>query len=537
MNKKRTTAYLPFLLTLVLSLGILAGFYLHPEEKSQVKSIFPLVQMKSTKVEDVLQYIQQDYVDSVDMNAIEEAAIIRMLEKLDPHSVYISAEEFLQVNESLQGNFEGIGIQFRIENDTIVVIKTIPKGPSEKVGLMDGDRIVTINDSIVAGTGLVNDEAVKLLKGPKGSSVTVGIFRRGFDELLPFTILRDVIPTWSVDIAYLPNDSTGYIKVNTFSVNTGDEFSAALKRLNRSEIKQLILDLRGNTGGYLQAAISMADEFLPEGQTIVYTEGLNRPRRYAMATGKGLFETGSLIILIDEGSASASEIVAGAIQDNDRGTIVGRRSFGKGLVQEQHNLSDGSAIRLTVARYHTPTGRCIQKPYTEDPEAYFMEFYERYANGELQSSDSIHFADSLKYYTPEGKIVYGGGGIMPDVFVPIDPITENPFYYEAINRGLLYQWAFKYTDTHRQELQQFNNSEEFITQFRLRDSEFNAMLQYCRELGMEVPETEALKVKPNLLALVKAYIARNLLDDAGFYPVYHTIDNGFIQAMETLSQP
>ncbi len=536
MNKQRISAYMPLLLALAVIIGLLAGFILFPRQSGNTNSIFPANNYAGSKVDDILQFIDQDYVDSVNIIEIEEAAIISMLEQLDPHSVYISADEFGDVNESLQGNFEGIGIQFRIEKDTITVVKTIPKGPSEKVGLLDGDRIVTVNDSLIAGTGLKNNDAVKLLKGPKGSKVDVGIFRRGFDELLPFTITRDVIPTWSVDIAYTPEDSLGYIKVNTFAVNTGKEFSQALDKLNQQGINKLILDLRGNTGGYLQAAISMADEFLPKGQTIVYTEGLNRPSRYAVATSKGQFETGDVVVLIDEGSASASEIVAGAIQDNDRGTIVGRRSFGKGLVQEQHSLSDGSAVRITVARYHTPTGRCIQKPYSEDSEAYYMEYYDRFSNGELESADSIHFADSLKYFTPAGKIVYGGGGIMPDIFVPLERIDDNPFYFQVINKGLLYSWAFNYTDAHREDFHQFKHAKTFINHFNISKSMMNDLIDFCKEKGVEADRKVIADAEPEMKVLMKAYIGRNLFDDEGFYPIYHEIDEGFHVAISSFSE-
>lgn len=392
-----------------------------------------------------------------------------------------------------------------------------------------------VDDSLIAGTGLVNNDAVKLLKGPKGSKVKVDVFRRGFEELLPFTITRDVIPTRSVDIAYMANDSTGYIKVNTFSVNTGNEFAIALKTLLKPSMKQLVLDLRGNTGGYLQAAIQMADEFLPKGQTIVYTEGLNRPKRYAVATGKGQYESGKLIVLIDEGSASASEIVAGAVQDNDRGTIVGRRSFGKGLVQEQHPLNDGSAVRITVSRYYTPTGRSIQKPYGEDTEEYYMEYYERFSNGELENIDSIHFADSLKYYTPAGKIVYGGGGIMPDIFVPLERIDDDKFYYEIINKGLLYSWAFTYTDTHRSDLDRFNNAESFVEHFQISNRMFSDILKYCKDKGVEEKFNNDKEIETRIKTLMKAYIGRNLFDDDGFYPVYHNLDNGFHKAVNSFS--
>ncbi|PID94503.1 MAG: peptidase S41 [Bacteroidetes bacterium] len=533
MRRERVPAYLPLFLSLAVILGILIGFALRSGGERGEMPLFTLSEegMSKHKVLEVLNYIEQDYVDTVDMEKMEEVAIVRMLEELDPHSVYIPKEDFEDVNESLQGNFEGIGVQFRMEEDTITVVKTLPKGPSEKVGILAGDRIVTVDDSLVAGKGLQNSDVVKLLKGPKGTKVMVGVYRRGFESLLPFSITRDVIPTESVDIAYKPNDSVGYIKVNTFAVNTGREFSRALASLMDPPLSYLILDLRGNTGGYLQSAIAMADEFLVDGKMIVYTEGLNRPKRYAHATRNGLYEKGELVILVDEGSASASEIVAGAIQDNDRGTIVGRRSFGKGLVQEQHPLNDGAAVRITVSRYYTPTGRSIQKPYGEDNEAYYMEYYERFTNGELESIDSVHFADSLKYYTPAGKVVYGGGGIMPDVFVPLERIDHNRFYYEMINKGVIYAWAFHYTDTHRADLERFENSRCFIEDFQVSPAMLSQFYTFCQEKGVKEAVDVDKETEARIRLLMKAYVGRNLFDDEGFYPLYHQMDQEFQRAL------
>jgi len=451
INNSKRSIYLPIALAVAVVLGFFLGVKLAPISSSGDNVLF-INPNKYNKVNDVINYVEQDYVDSLSRSDLEKLAIDGILESLDPHSSYITADEFNTVNDPLTGNFEGIGIQFRIEKDSITVIHTIPGGPSEKVGLMAGDRIVTINDSLIAGVGLTSEGAVKLLKGPRGTEVNVGVKRKNREGLVDFTIIRDVIPTWSVDYSYLVDSSTGYIKVSRFAATTYDEFVEAMDKLIDKGMDRLILDLRGNYGGYLKAAIQMSDEFLEDDVLIVYTEGKNRPNNYAYATKKGMFENNEVVVLIDEGSASASEIVAGAIQDNDRGTIVGRRSFGKGLVQEQLNLPDGSALRLTVARYHTPTGRNIQRPYELGSDDYYTEFMERYVNGEMENADSIHFDDSLRYVTPGGKVVYGGGGIMPDVFVPIRNGEEYEYYDRLVRRNIIFRFAFEYTDSHREHL-------------------------------------------------------------------------------------
>jgi len=360
------------------------------------------------------------------------------------------------------------------------------------------------------------------------------VFRRGVKGLLDFTIIRDVIPTYSVDVAYMADDTIGYIKVSKFSATTYEEFSTALKSLLGQGMKSLILDLRGNTGGYLQAATQMADEFLEADKLIVYTEGNNRPRSYANATPKGQFEDQALVILINEGSASASEIVAGAVQDNDRGMIIGRRSFGKGLVQEQLTLPDGSAVRLTIARYYTPTGRCIQRSYENGTEDYYDSFYERFHNGEIQHPDSIHFNDSLKYVTPGGRTVYGGGGIMPDIYVAYDADDYPEYYNKLLDRGLIFQFAFKYMDSHRGGFEKYSTFAEFDKGFIVSNTMFNDFLAYAEEMGV-VKDPEGIKQSEyRIKTLMKAFIGRNLYDDDGFYPVYHRIDETFLRAMEYL---
>ncbi len=486
----------------------------------------------------MVNYIVNEYVDSVSREDLTKEGINGILENLDPHSQYISAEEFHEVNDPLIGNFEGIGIQFRIEKDTIVVIQTISGGPSEKVGLIAGDRIVTVDDSLLVGADLSNKLAMSKLKGKRGTKVDVGIFRRGLTDLLDFEITRDVIPTYSVDIAFMPEPGIGYIKVSKFSATTYDEFKEATALLLDQGMEKIILDLRGNTGGYLQEANEMADEFLEKGNLIVFTEGKNQPRESFYATQKGRLEHITLAVLIDGGSASASEIVAGALQDNDRGTIIGRRSFGKGLVQRQLDLLDGSALRLTVARYYTPTGRCIQKPYDVENgfDDYYSESYHRYMNGELEEQDSIHFNDSLKYVTPGGKTVYGGGGIMPDVFVPLEKGEEYVYFNKLANKGLMFRFAFEYADKNRTDLHKFENFEEFDKQFKINDVIFKRFLEFAAEKGVK-PDKEGININEDRIkTFLKANIARNLFDDKGFYPIYLKIDNVFLNAINVLNE-
>jgi carboxyl-terminal processing protease len=514
-------------------LGMWAGIKLAPQANDH-SSMFAPSGERYNKVSDLMNYILGNYVDSVSKEDLAEDAIEGILKDLDPHSQYISADVLSTVNEDLMGNFEGIGIQFRIESDTITVIQTIADGPSEKVGLLAGDRIVIVDDSLIAGVGIGNEGAIKMLKGPRGTKVDIKVHRRGIKELLDFTIVRDVIPTYSVDIAYMPSDTVGYIKVSKFSATTYEEFAVALRSLINKGMKALVLDLRGNAGGYLQAATQMADEFLEEDNLIVYTEGNNRPRSFAYATRKGQFESQPLVVLINEGSASASEIIAGAVQDNDRGMIIGRRSFGKGLVQEQLSLPDGSAVRLTIARYYTPTGRCIQRPYENGTEDYYDSFYERFRNGEIQNADSIHFNDSLKYTTPGGRTVYGGGGIMPDIYVPYNAKDYPEYYNKLLDRGLIFRYAFKYTDTHRETLNKYNGFEDYDQNFYINNSIFSDFLAYAEEMGV-AKDPAGLKVsKDRIKILMKAFIARNLFDDDGFYPIYHRIDETFLRAVQYL---
>lgn len=536
INKNtRLAIYLPIAFSLVMVIGMFLGARLMRSGSGTQPVVLSLGGSQYDKVSDVMQYIQDEYVDPVDGGQMDQEAIQAVIGQLDPHSQYIPAENFDEVNDLLLGNFEGIGVQFRIEKDTVTVISPVANGPSQKVGVLAGDRIVRVNDSLIAGNGVSNNDVIRLLKGKRGTTVQVDVYRRGFPDLIRFSIVRDVIPTYSVDVAYMVTGKVGYIKVSKFAATTAEEFRKALVQLKSDNMESLILDLRGNSGGYLQAAIAMADQFLKKDELVVYTEGHHRPRQLVYATGHGLFETQPVVVLIDEGSASASEIVAGAIQDNDRGLVIGRRSFGKGLVQEQMNLPDGSAVRLTVARYFTPTGRCIQRPYQNgDNEAYYQDFYQRFSNGELESADSIHFADSLKYTTPGGKVVYGGGGIMPDVFVPLGTHRDNSYYYHLLNKGLIYRFAFDYTDTHRKSLEQLVSRNDFDANFMVNDQMFDDFLAYAEANGVDRDPDGITEAAHRIRTLIKAFVARNILDDAGFYPIYHRVDDVFGKAVESL---
>jgi carboxyl-terminal processing protease len=531
----RYIVYFPILLAFTLIAGIYLGSRLIRVSLVNQRPISILQPTRYHKVNDVIQYILQDYVDPVERNLLEKEAIAGMLQNLDPHSQFISAEEFADVNDPLLGAFEGIGIQFRMERDSCTVIQTIVGGPSERAGLLAGDRIVRVDDSLVAGVNMSDKDMVRMLKGEKGSKVKVSVYRRGVAGLIDMIIIRDVIPTYSIDIAYMVNDSVGYIKLSKFSATTHHELLTALKKLKELGMQKLLFDLRGNSGGYLQTAIKVADEFLEQRQLIVYTEGHNRPRQVAYSTGKGTFKNKPLMILIDEASASASEIIAGSIQDNDRGLVAGRRSFGKGLVQEQLNLQDGSAIRLTVARYFTPTGRSIQKPYDNGAEDYYHDYYNRIVSGELDDPESVEFDDSLKFVTPGGRIVYGGGGIMPDIYVTIERDETLKYYNKVANQGLIYQFAFDYTDALRTNLGRFSRVDEFIDDFKISDAVFNDFVSFAENQGVKSDRINILQSKERIRHILKAFIARNIFDDEGFYPIYLQTDKTFLEAKKVLN--
>ncbi|MBN1416340.1 MAG: S41 family peptidase [Bacteroidales bacterium] len=528
-NNKGVKVYLPLVIAITIVAGILIGRFYNGLQAENRFIIIP----KANKLENVLNYIEDEYVDDVSKDQIVESTIPKILEELDPHSQYIPAKDLQVVNESLEGNFSGIGIQFNMLDDTLVVIQVIANGPSEKVGILPGDRIIRVDGEMVAGQKMPSDSIVSRLRGPKGTEVTVGILRRCVNDLLVFDIIRDNIPLYSVDIGYIIKKDIGYIHLNKFSRPTIEEFVATMNDLRSKGMKKLILDLRENGGGYMDAAVYMADQFLAGEELIVYTQGKARNREEFRSTKGGLATDIELVILIDEGSASASEILAGAIQDNDRGTIVGRRSFGKGLVQEQKTFSDGSALRLTIARYYTPTGRSIQKPYSFGLDDYYNDLNTRYLNGEMESRDSIKFADSLKYTTPKGKIVYGGGGIMPDVFVPIDTTGISDYYIEIRNKGLLYKFALDYSDAKRTELSCLETPQEFIKHLN-QVNILQKFTAFAAKNGVK-KNPNAIKVSEKLITTqLIAYIARNFLDNNGFYPIIQDIDNTLLKAVDIL---
>lgn len=520
---------------MVLAAGFLLGLNLRTHQGGQPeRRFFHFGLDRYDKLNDVINYIYDSYVDTVSRQFLTDEAIRNMLKNLDPHSSYIPASDFRRLNDPLMGSFEGIGIEFNMIKDTVVVIQPIAGGPSERAGLMPGDRIVKVEDSVIAGVNMSTADVVGMLMGKKGTNVNVSIFRLGVPELIEFALTRDKIPTFSMDIAYMVDPVTGYLKLNRFSATTYQEFVAGTEKLLQEGMQQMILDLRGNTGGFLDAAIMLADELLEPGKLIVYTDGRKRSRNYARARRTGIMETQPLIILIDEWSASASEIIAGAVQDNDRGLIAGRRSFGKGLVQEQIQLADGSALRLTVARYYTPTGRSIQNPYDNGDDTYFDDFMERFHRGEMLSPDSIKFDDSLRFETPAGRIVYGGGGIMPDVFVPLSTNNNTSFFNLVSNRGHIYSFAFNYADRNRTRLERYKDAAGFVSDFELPKPAYNDFLSFVRDQGTNIPEKINSESEAMIKNHLKAYIGRNIFGAEAFFPILHQKDPVFIKALEAL---
>jgi carboxyl-terminal processing protease len=526
---KRTPSYIynPIIYSVILISGILIGIFLFPNQNS-------IGGGSSNKINSIISLVKENYVDTVNKEQMLANAINGILQNLDPHSVYISAEELTATNDQLDGDFEGIGIQFNIQGDTIMVVNTIPKGPSEKVGVMAGDRIVKVDDKNVAGIKITNQDVMKLLKGKKGTTVKIAVKRRGVKNLTNFSIKRDVIPTNSLDIAFMASNTTGYVKISQFSATTGDEFSKASKELLSNGMKEMILDLRGNPGGYLDAAVQIVDEFLPEGKMVVYTKGRKFKNQEYKSTDEGSLEKIKVMVLIDEWSASASEIVAGAIQDHDRGYVIGRRSFGKGLVQNQFALNDGSAVRLTVARYYTPSGRCIQRPYQGSLDDYYTELLTRIEHGEMEHPDSIHFADSLKFKTTLGRTVYGGGGIMPDIFIPLGKNENNTWFNSLFNMGLLNQFAFKYVDENRTQLKSTYNEKSFIKSFTINENLFNELIEFSEKAGLKRDNDKIAFSKEKTKAWLKAFIGRSVFGDKAFYPVWLQQDDTFKKALETV---
>ena len=536
-NSKRSPfLWLPIVASIALVAGIVIGMRLQVASPAVdiVKNDLVPSAIGNGKVEELIRYIEAKYVDDVERDELMDAAINEVLQQLDPHSSYLNAEQVREVREQLEGNFEGIGVEFMILDDTIVVIAPLAGGPSESVGVLAGDRIVSIEDSLVAGIGIESPGIMKMLRGHKGEEVQVGILRPGESDLRSFTIVRDEIPVHSVDVAYMLNDKTGYIKVNRFSATTYQEFMQEIEKLVEEHgMEDIVIDLRQNPGGYLREATEMLSQlFSDREKLLVYTEGRTSNRQEYKSTGRPFFTIGQIVVLIDEGSASASEIMAGALQDHDRALIVGRRSFGKGLVQEQYPLSDGSAIRLTVARYYTPSGRSIQKAY-KDHSDYRKEMINRYSSGELITEDSIPQADSVVYYTDAGRQVYGGGGIRPDVFVPLDTLLMNETYLTM--RAFLPQFILRNVEQ-LQGLGEGQNLASFNETYRVEAHEIDAWADYCEEKGGIINREDIPVLKTRLNIAYKARVAKQIFGDEGLYSILNSDDPDIVTALELIRE-
>ncbi|NBC08865.1 MAG: PDZ domain-containing protein [Bacteroidetes bacterium] len=537
-SPNKLSIWLPMLFAIVLVTGMLIGMRMQSNAPTLVveQEENPQNLPGQGKIEEILRYVEAKYVDEVDREQFMQEVIDDMLQRLDPHSNYISAEELREVNEQLQGNFDGIGVEFMKLDDTIVVVAPLVGGPSEEAGILAGDRIVQISDSTIAGVNMKTRDIINMLRGEKGTDVQISILRGQEKELRQFTVTRDEIPMNSVETAFMMGDEVGYVKINRFSATTYEEFMKSIERMVEQEgMKDLVLDLRHNPGGYLQQATNLLSQlFRSKDRLLVYTEGRSVGRNDYESTGRSFFPIEDIVVLIDEGSASASEIVAGAIQDHDRGVIVGRRSFGKGLVQEQYKLRDGSALRLTVARYYTPSGRSIQKPYN-DPEAYEHEMYDRYETGELQSKDNIIIEDSTEYYTDNGRIVYAGGGITPDVFVPIDSVSMDQQYLEL--RQYIPEFVFRFMDSERGKALERYSLPTFKRNFRPDGELLADLIDYAEEHGAELEQPLSFKVAQEAKRFLKARIAKHLYETEGFYSVWNEQDDMIQEAMKALDRP
>ena len=538
MNKKNILIIITVVVAVLFGLFFGNLIALKANRGNKIKNLTEYFSGSNSKVDEMLSLIDEQYVDTINIDSITDEVMGDLVSKLDPHSVYIPAKDLEAVNSELEGSFSGIGVQFNIQNDTVMIVSVISGGPSEKVGLMAGDRIVKVNDTIFAGKNVVSNEKVmKKLRGPKGTKVKLSVKRHGTKELLSYAITRGDIPVNSVAVAYIIEPGVGFIGLNNnFGKNTYDEFLHAIAELRAKGAKKYIIDLRENSGGLMDVAIRMINEFLPKGQMIVYSEGKAYPRYEAKADGSGSCISNELVVLIDEFSASASEIFAGAIQDNDRGLIIGRRSFGKGLVQQQIPFSDGSAVRLTVARYYTPSGRSIQKPYVKgDAKAYEEDIINRFNHGEFDSKDSVHVANTLKYRTLKGRTVYGGGGIMPDIFVARDTSKYTPYLTKVINYGYIYQFAFQYTDRNRTKLNGFKTWQD-MDRYLTAENLLNEFTTFAAAKGV-APNVREIGISKELISnQIKAYIIRNILGDNGFYPILYKNDEAVKKALESLKK-
>jgi len=519
-----------------IGLCLFMAFLLAVPAKFAVAQTQEIVQKNQLKFARLLRLVDGYYVDSANVDKLTENAIVSLLGELDPHSTYISKEEVDKMNEPLKGNFEGIGISFNIYKDTLLVNTTISGGPSEKVGLRPGDRIIEVDSKPIAGIGLKNTDVFDLLRGKKGTEVNLRILRKSNPELLDFKIIRDKIPIFSLDASYMLDESTGYIKLNKFSATTTEEFIAAMKKLKQQNLENLVLDLRGNGGGYLKSAIEISDQFLNDDKMVVFTEGSSEPKREYKASRKGTFEEGNLVVLVDEGSASASEIVSGAVQDWDRGVIIGRRSFGKGLVQKPFMLTDGSMVRLTTAHYYTPSGRCIQKPYEGGNKEYRKDYLNRLSNGEMFSADSIEFDAALQHKTLlNGRNVYGGGGVMPDIFVPMDTSRHYKYVNSLRRKQITYNFVLDYVDSNREKLmRKYSTFEEYNKKFEITEDDIAKIIASGEEAGIEKDEKSLAYTKDNLKQEIKALVARDIFSRNDMYKVLYADDDAITKALEVI---
>lgn len=535
-NPKNNNPFLPLFFAIVLIVGIFIGIRLNRNsQQNQLIELFSNENRGGNKLDELLNYVIREYVDTLNRDSLTDQTIETLLGNLDPHSAYIPASDLEATNEPLNGNFEGIGVEFNLLRDTIYIVTAIPGGPSEKAGIKSGDKIIFVDGKKVAGVGITNEMVFKNLKGKGGTIVTIGVLRFGTDKIEYFKITRGKIPIYSIDASYMMDNITGFIKISRFASTTYKEFNEALNKLQKQGMTQLVLDLRGNPGGFLDAAIDISDEFLPKGKMIVYTQGKNRPRQSSIASEKGQFEKQKLVVLIDENSASASEIVAGAIQDNDRGIIIGRRSFGKGLVQEQSEFKDGSAIRLTIARYYTPVGRCIQKPYVNGHlEDYYHDEMERYDSGELVNADSVKLNKKLKYTTPAGKIVYGGGGIMPDYFIPIDTTKVSRYISELLYKNIINDFALEYVNKNRARLI-YTDAKEFHKLFEVNTALINELKAYANKNNIKSNSNDFSKGYDLLSTHLKAYIAKDIFNQEAWFYVKNSSDEACKKAIQMLS--
>ena len=515
MNK----AFYPFIFAVILASGIFLGYKIQDKNIGRYKAIYGNEGM--SKLDYILKLIDAKYVDTVNQQKLYDDAIAKMLEDLDPHSVYLPPLQMSHEAEIMEGNFEGIGIEFSIKNDTVQVLTPISGGPSEQVGVSAGDKIIKINDSSFVGKNITNEAVMKNLKGPKGSIVKVTMLKSGSKKIITYTIKRDKIPLYSVDAGFMLDNQTGYIKINRFSKTTYTEFMEKLDTLTNRGMKRLVLDLRQNPGGFMDQATAIADEFIDGDKTIVYTEGRTMPRTYDKAKNQGMFETGKLVVLIDEGSASASEIISGAVQDWDRGTIIGRRSFGKGLVQQEFEIGDGSSVRLTIAKYYTPTGRSIQRPYEDNVADYYGDISKRYKDGEVFNQDSIKQDKKTTFKTLiKGRTVYGGGGITPDIYIPMDTSMYTPFVLEVYGSGMLQEFAYNFFMDNKAVFAPYKNAAQFKSSFMISDALYAQFVAYSAAHGVSKDAiASSEKSKPYLNNKLKAYFAKQLFKNDGFYNV------------------